>query len=83
MKSILYGRELLKAEIPEVLFGEMATYPDVVQTPSLVKNKGNYCCKRCNALMIEVEATECFCKQTCAYSRNCIRMGKVRACEPL
>ena len=83
MKSILYGRELLKAEIPEVLFGEMATYPDVVQTPSIVKNKGNYCCTRCNALMIEVEATECFCKQTCAYCRNCIRMGKVRACEPL
>ena len=83
MKSKLYGRELLKAEIPEDLFREMATYPDVVQTQSNDKVKGNYCCKRCNAFMIEVDATECFCKQTCAYCRNCIRMGKVRACQPL
>lgn len=83
MKLILYGRELLEAEIPEVLFREMATYRDVVQTTTTDKVKGKYRCKRCDAKMIEVDATECICNKTCAYCRNCIRMGKVRACQSL
>lgn len=83
MKSLLYGRELLQAEIPEVLFREISTYQDIVQKPSIRKVKSRSYCVRCNALMIEVDASECFCKEVCAYCRNCIKMGKVRACQPL
>ena len=83
MKSILYGRELLQTEIPEVLFREISSYPDIVQTASTHRVKGKNCCIRCNAMMTETDTDECFCKKACAYCRNCIKMGKVRACQSL
>lgn len=81
MKSILYGRELLRTEIPEDLFCEMSSYPDVIKTSATKKVKGRECCIRCNTPMIEVSADECYCEKKCAYCRNCIQMGKVRLCE--
>ena len=83
MKSLLYGRELLETEIPKVLFNEISTYQDTIETPSTHKVKGKICCIRCEAVMTVVSATECFCEKTCAYCRNCIKMGKVRACQSL
>lgn len=81
MKSLLYGRALLETEIPKELFNEISSYPDVIQTPTTTQKKETLQCGRCQAEMVPVEADECLCQSSCAYCRNCLKMGKVRACQ--
>ena len=81
MKSLLFGRECLKSEIPEALFCEMGSDKQIVERPTAIKKKGDFYCLRCQTKMIPTTASECYCEANCAYCRNCLKMGKVRACD--
>ena len=81
MKSLLFGRECLKSEIPEALFCEMGSDKQILERPTAIKKKGDFYCLRCQSKMIPTTASECYCKVNCAYCRNCLKMGKVRACD--
>jgi len=85
MKELLYGRELLWEEIPESLREHIINDADrewaLKKTASYTEKNGKKYCQRCQSLMVPVEASYCVCEQPCAYCRNCLKMGKVRACN--
>lgn len=82
MESLLYGRELLKTELPKDLILAIQNEEIKIKQKSsfIEKNKKKYC-RRCKHLMTEVKESRCICQKNCAYCRNCLQMGKVRACE--
>lgn len=84
MESLLYGRELLKTEMPKDLL--QAIQDDeakVKQKNSFIEKNNKKYCRRCNYLLVEVKENHCVCRKECAYCRNCLKMGKLRACEQL
>lgn len=81
MDKILYGRELLLSEIPKEFHGEMVCLEKLESYPSYTEKSGNLYCKRCTSKMDKVASHECLCQEQCAYCRNCLQMGKVRACS--
>lgn len=81
MELILSGRELLIDEIPlEMLRKAKNQEANIEQSQSYIEKKGSFFCKRCQAEMYQTNINECICGQTCAYCRNCLKMGKVRKC---
>lgn len=83
MKTVLYGREILLSELPREMQTKIANIPNIQQVKGAVAETSPPICSRCQAEMIAVRAEECICKSACAYCRNCIQMGKVRACSTL
>lgn len=81
MENLLYGRELLLAEIPEDLHGEMGQIETLEQYNAHIEKNGTMYCHRCDSKMTHVNPNECICQKECAYCRQCIQMGKVRACS--
>lgn len=81
MEKILYGRELLLAEIPQEYRGEINQMVNVQSYPTYNEKGGGKYCKRCASKMEEVASNECMCQQACSYCRNCLQMGKVRGCQ--
>lgn len=78
MKNLLFGRELLWSELPEHM---SINENEVERIPSTIKKNKNIYCTRCQALMVKVPETDCFCQKPCSYCRNCIQMGKVTQCR--
>jgi len=82
MEELLYGRELLLDEMPQPLRKHILKDKlDLKKTPSYTEKNGKKYCARCQSLMTPVAASECICENPCAYCRNCLKMGKVRACS--
>lgn len=80
MEKLLYGRELLLAEIPEDRLGEMEQIEELQQSSAYFEKGGAMYCQRCASKMEKIRSNECICQKDCAYCRNCIQMGKVRGC---
>lgn len=83
MEKILYGRELLLNEIPAEVQKKLSNISEMEQIKGGKEISGKYICVRCNSKMITVNTHECSCQKACAYCRNCLQMGKVRACSTL
>lgn len=79
MKTLFYGRELLWNEIPDTMDCKQE---EVIEIASYYKKKRKTYCKRCQGEMTKTKEMECFCKESCAYCRHCIQMGKVTKCRP-
>lgn len=82
MEKLLFGRELLSTELSKNILEEVRQKSlDLRINPSFVEERGKIYCGRCQSEMTIVQAHECICNHTCAYCRNCIKMGKVRKCS--
>lgn len=77
METLLYGRELLRKELPRD-FEQRDSKPMI--KPTSIEKGGKYVCQRCQATMTPISQGECVCGKACAYCRNCIQMGKVTKC---
>jgi competence protein ComFA len=80
MQTLLYGRELLRSELPRKFFVETTAATAI---PGHFTKGGKTHCTRCQAVMTPVPATACTCQKPCAYCRNCLEMGKIRKCSAL
>lgn len=82
MELLLSGRELLIDEMPVALGKKIKEKETNIQhVKTYVESKGKICCRRCNTEMVKTKPGECRCGKTCAYCRNCLKMGKVRKCS--
>lgn len=79
MKSLFYGREILKSELPKKFKFDLNTVNTIAST---VEKTGKIYCGRCQSLMTPIESQNCSCQKSCSYCRNCIQMGKVKQCQP-
>lgn len=80
-RTVLYGREL-------VLRDALAQFTDDVidecaKKPGFVSIKGVLRCNRCQTVLSLKQPYPCICGKRCFYCRECIQLGKVRACDEL
>ncbi len=85
METYLFGRQQLLEELPEDIQYALkeGRIPNVNQTMGIVERKGKKYCTRCQAECVAVPNDCCVCQEECGYCRNCLKMGKVRACSIL
>ncbi|MCC5896202.1 MAG: DEAD/DEAH box helicase family protein [Alkalibacterium sp.] len=79
--TLLYGRELILREI-------FSSYSEDVikqcsKRPAFTVEKGKYTCNRCQTVSRLKKGYPCRCGERCYYCRECIQLGKVRACDEL
>lgn len=80
------GQQLLRSEIalPNDLIDRLVKRGDVEVTSSFIKGK-TMRCRRCGTddhhLLAQHYCARC--QKACTYCRHCLRLGKVRECEPL
>lgn len=79
--SLLYGRELLIEEIDSD--PETFDLNKVTQTAAFKKEKNQLICMRCHTPCVLKQAYPCTCSNKCVYCRECIALGKVKACSQL
>ncbi|EXJ23671.1 ComF operon protein A, DNA transporter ATPase [Alkalibacterium sp. AK22] len=75
------GRDQLQSELSPDLRDEMPS--GLESRPAFVKEGSRYRCGRCGSICCLRQAYPCICKQHCYYCRECIQLGKVRACDRL
>lgn len=80
-RTLLYGRELLLHDI-EKLYSKDILKDCYIRPAFLIENK-NYKCNRCQTFSSLKQAYPCVCGNKCYYCRECIQLGKVRACDEL
>lgn len=80
-QSFLFGRELLRTEIPFDIANELAQGL-VYQVAGISEER---VCRRCGNHDARLFASyPCFCcKRECIYCRKCIMMGRISTCTPL
>lgn len=80
-ESVLYGRSLLKEDIPFLLTKDIEKQLNI---KSAITTKGDKkICTRCSTQLNLSKRYPCVCGSTCLYCRECINMGKVRECASL
>lgn len=80
-ESLVYGRSLLKEELPFSLTDE--NMGKVITKPAFMTVKGERVCARCSTVSTLTRGYPCTCGGVCLYCRECIGMGKVRECAEL
>lgn len=80
-ESLIYGRSLLKEELPDLMNEE--TFRKLTAKPAFAKVKGKSVCARCFTATELTRGYPCICGDVCIYCRECISMGKVRGCAKL
>lgn len=79
--SLIYGRSLLKEELPDMLTEKIRG--KLIAKPAFNTVNGEKVCARCSTVSRLTRGYPCTCGGVCIYCRECISMGKVRACAEL
>ena len=77
----IYGRSLLKEELPPDLTQEVLGR--ITVKPAFFTVKGKKVCARCSTEFKLTRPYPCTCGGACLYCRECIGLGKVRECAQL
>lgn len=82
MMDYLYGRALLKQEIPEKYWPELAQ-ADVKTLSGVIEQGGKWLCRRCQSVVQPIEPNYCLTcgEAACGYCTQCLQMGKVKRCS--
>lgn len=80
-RSLLFGRELVLRDVETLYSKEVIEEGEI--RPAFLVEKGRYYCNRCQTASTLNQPYPCICKKKCYYCRECIQMGKVRACDNL
>src|SRR5690625_3424922 len=83
----LSGKLLLRSEIrfADEVIRHLLKTSSLEKTPSMVRRTFGYICQRCaNQKPSLIGMFPCaLCKETHAYCRHCLQMGRTMSCEPL
>lgn len=80
VERVLYGRELLKEEIPKEYY-KLIENNNVQKLSGFVLEKGKWFCRRCHTPITFTNESYCLCNEKCGYCTNCLQMGKVKKCS--
>lgn len=75
------GRDQLLSALSLDLPEDLPT--DLQSRPAFIKEGGQYRCGRCGTVCCLRQTYPCRCGERCYYCRECLQLGKVRACDQL